>query len=273
MTKAALVRVLTDLSAESEELDTRVRGLEALAWARETPAPGWTVAHQIGHLAWTDRAALLAATDPEAFAALLAEALEDPFGFTDTAAEDAVALGPERLLAEWRRDRAELLAALSETPQGAKLPWFGPPMSAASMATARLMETWAHGQDVIDALGQRREPSTRVRDVCHIGVRARGFAFQLNGLDAPTEDVRVELTGPGGELWTWGTSETELVWGPAMDFALLVTQRRHRDELNLHTRGDVAAAWLPIAQAFAGPPGGGREPRAEPTEPTEEQDT
>jgi hypothetical protein len=48
------------------------------------------------------------------------------------------------------------------------------------------------------------------------------------------------------------------VTGPALDFCLLVTQRRHRDDLALETTGDDAAHWLTIAQAFAGPPGAGR---------------
>ncbi len=102
-----------------------------------------------------------------------------------------------------------------------------------------------------------------MRHVCHIGVRTRGFAFQLNDLAAPEADVRVELTAPSGELWTWGESDTDLVRGPALDFCLLVTQRCHHDDVDLHAEGEVAGAWLPIAQAFAGPSGGGRQPGAQ----------
>jgi uncharacterized protein (TIGR03084 family) len=132
-------------------------------------------------------------------------------------------------------------------------------MSPASMATARIMETWAHGQDVADALGVVREPTARIKHVCHIGVRTMGFAFLLNGLASPEAEVRVELTGPGGEAWTWGPEDAEnRVSGPALDFAWLVTQRRNREELAIEASGPVAEEWVPIAQAFAGPPGGGR---------------
>ena len=50
------------------------------------------------------------------------------------------------------------------------------------MATARLMETFAHGRDVADALGAHARAATaRLRHVCHLGVRTRGFAYLING--------------------------------------------------------------------------------------------
>ena len=129
------------------------------------------------------------------------------------------------------------------------------------MATARIMETWAHGQDVVDALGIEREPTGRIRHVAHLAVRTRDFAYMINGLTPPTEPFRVELTGPGGELWTWGPEEaTQRVTGAALDFALLATQRRHRDDCDVRAEGAEAQRWLEIAQAFAGPPGNGRQP-------------
>ena len=57
------------------------------------------------------------------------------------------------------------------------MPWFGPPMSPTSMATARLMETWAHGLDVHEALGVTPEPTNRIRHIAHLAVRTRDFAF------------------------------------------------------------------------------------------------
>ena len=71
-------------------------------------------------------------------------------------------------------------------------------MSAVSFATARLMETWAHGQDVVDALGAHREPTDRLRHVAHIGVRARPFSYVTNGREMPEGEVRVELRSPVG---------------------------------------------------------------------------
>ncbi len=260
---ADVAGVLADLAAESAELDAAVAGLDARAWRTPTPAPGWSVADQIGHLAWTDEIANVAATDAEVFAARLRAALARFDGYVDRAAAEWGARSPADLLAAWRGGREALAAALRAVPDGHKVPWFGPPMSATSMATARLMETWAHGQDVVDALGATREPTDRLRHVAHIGVRTRDFAFLVRDLAPPPEPFRIELTGPHGDLWAWGPDDAaQRVTGPALDFCLLVTQRRHRADLDVAAEGDDAQRWLHIAQAFAGPPGEGRAPRA-----------
>ncbi len=252
--------VLADLTAESFELDMIVGGLPTDRWATPTPAEGWTVAHQIAHLAWTDEAARMAAEEPDEFKVELQKAVENPSGFVDQGAAQTAALPPVELLAYWRETRAELVTALRAVPAGEKVAWFGPPMSATSMATARLMETWAHGQDIVDALGIKREPTARLRNVAHIAVRTRDFSYLLNDRKPPAEPFHVELTGPGGELWTWGPEDAEQkVTGPALDFCFLATQRRHRDDLDVRAVGADAEEWLGIIQAFAGMPGKGRE--------------
>ena len=255
--------MVADLRAESDELDALVADLPAARWAEPTPAPGWTIAHQIAHLLWTDRVALTAVTDEAAFAALLEEAAKDPTGdptgFVDAGAEELAAAPPDRLLADWRQTRARLHRELLGVADGRKLPWFGPPMSAPSMATARLMETWAHGLDVADTLGVHRPASARLRSIAHIGVRTRDFAFAVNGRTPPAEPFRVELRAPDGGTWSWGPNDAaQRVTGSAEDFCMLVTQRRPRSELDVTAVGPDAEEWLGIAQAFAGPPGPGR---------------
>ncbi|MFI6843127.1 TIGR03084 family metal-binding protein [Kitasatospora sp. NBC_00085] len=259
-----LTGLLDDLRAESAVLDGLVAGLEPEGWAADTPAQGWTIAHQIAHLAWTDDWTELSARDPEGFGAqtgrVFGELLEVGLDPVDEGAAQGAAEEPAALLTRWRAGRERLLTALAAVPGDVRLPWFGPPMKAPSMATARLMETWAHGQDVADTLGTVREPTARLRHIAHLGVRTMGFAFSLHGLPAPEAPVRVELTAPDGALWAWGPEDaTDRVSGPALDFCLLVTQRRHRDDLALTATGATAAAWLPIAQVFAGAPGKGRE--------------
>ncbi|MER7761249.1 TIGR03084 family metal-binding protein [Streptomyces sp. NPDC097619] len=259
--------VRADLTEEGRELEVLVAGIPGADWARPTPAPGWSVAHQIAHLAWTDRAALLALTDPAAFAGEVGKALADPDGFVDAGAAEGALLPPAALLDRWRTGRLALDAALAAASPADRFPWYGPPMKAASMAGARLMETWAHGQDLADALGVRREPTARLRHVARIGVRTRDYAHQVNGLPAPREEFRVELTAPTGApagLWTFGPPEAaQRVTGPALDFCLLVTRRAHRADLALRAEGPDAERWLDLAQAFAGPPGPGRAPRGE----------
>jgi uncharacterized protein (TIGR03084 family) len=255
--------VLTDLTAEGDQLDDLVAKLDASEWARATPAAGWTIAHQVAHLAWTDQAALLAATDPPGFAEALQQAAADPLGFVDKAAEAGAAASPMELLETWREGRRDLAAALAAVPDGTRIAWFGPPMSATSMATARLMETWAHGLDISDTLGVTPSATDRLRHVAHIGVRTRDFAFTVRDEPVPADPFRIELGSPSGERWVWGPEDAaERVSGPALDFCLLVTQRRHRTDLDLVATGPQADRWLDIAQAFAGPPGSGRGPRS-----------
>src|SRR4029079_18956051 len=178
-------QMLADLRAESDDLDAILADLPADRWADPTPASGWTIAHQIAHLLWTDRVALTAVTDEAAFAAVLAEAAKDPTGFVDTGAEELAALPADRLLADWRQTRTRLHDELLTVADGRQLPWFGPPMSAASLANARLMETWAHGLDVAVTLGVKRPATARLRSIAHIGVRTPDFGVSINRLTSP----------------------------------------------------------------------------------------
>jgi uncharacterized protein (TIGR03084 family) len=267
--------VLADLTAEGDQLRAAIVALDDSAgqgWATPTPAEGWTVATQVAHLLWTDEVAVLAcgafASDEgkKAWDEVVLLAFEDPEGFVNTEAQRIGALPPAELLPRWDAARAALVEALRGVPDGQKIPWFGPPMSPASMATARFMETWAHALDVYDALvdagaiPQRPEPTDRIRHVAHLGVRTRNYAFGNNGLEAPAAEFRIELVAPSGETWTWGPEDADqLVSGSAYDFCELVTQRIHRDDTDLVAVGADAEKWLTIAQAFAGPAGGGRE--------------
>ncbi|MFY0409874.1 TIGR03084 family metal-binding protein [Solicola sp. PLA-1-18] len=248
--------VLADLATEGDALRALVADLPADGWRTPTPSPGWTVAHQVAHLHWTDDVSVVAISDAEGFASLLERAAGDPAGVVDAAAERLVALPSDELLRRWDATRTMLVDALRGVPSGTRIGWFGPPMSAASMATARLMETWAHGQDVAEALGHETVPHDRARHVAHLGVRTRGFAYAVHGLAAPTSEVRVELAAPSGDTWAWGPEDAEQrVTGSGWDFALLATRRRHRDDVDVHAHGADADEWLGLVQAFAGLPG------------------
>lgn len=257
---AIVDQLVQALQEESDAVDDLVANLPDEVWSTATPAEGWSIAHQIGHLHWTDRVSLLSIVDEAGFRELVVSAMTDPTGFVDVATDTEAARPPAELLADWRKTRAKLAGALLAVEDGRKLTWFGPPMSAASMATARLMESWAHGLDIADALGAPHAVGDRIKNVVHLGIRTRNFAYLVNGLEAPAEEFRFEITAPSGELWTWGPEDaTNIVRGPAVDFCELITQRRHIADLALEVFGVDAAKWASIAQAFAGPPGGGRE--------------
>ena len=251
-------QICDDLIAEHADLDALVAPLDDTAWDRPTAADGWTIRDQISHLWFFDQKALLALTDAEAFRSDAEVLLAN--GSTALSVLPGRATTPAELLASWRADRTALLEVARGVDASSRVPWYGPAMGARSFITARLMETWAHGQDVADTLGQQRTPTSRLRHVAHIGVRARPFSYAVNGRPMPEAEVFVSLNGPDGDVWQWGAPGDDAVVGPALDFCLVVTQRRHLADTALDVRGDAAMDWMSIAQAFAGPPGSGRTP-------------
>ena len=252
-----LTELLDDLRAEQADLRGIVQDADL---ATPTPAEGWDVRDAVAHLAGTDVEATLAATQSQAFLDKLPQVASDIEGFLTGQLVARRSLGKAELVAQWQAGFDAMLEAFATTEPGTKIPWYGPPMSPASFATARLMEYWAHGQDVADALGVVREPTARLRHICHLGFRTRGFSYVNRGLTPPDEPVAAELTAPDGTTWTFGDA-AQKVTGPALDFCLLVTQRRHRADLDLTAHGAAADSWLDVAQAFAGPPGPGRTAR------------
>jgi len=253
-----------DLAAESASLLAILRPLREAAWRTPTLAQGWTIADQIGHLAYFDEAATLAMHEPERFGAEAARVLATGTNFPDQLVLEYRALTGRQVLAWFERVRAELVERSANLDGTTRMPWYGPPMSLASLLTARLMETWAHGQDVADALGIHLEPTARLRHVAHIGVGARPYSYRVRGMVAPTTPIRVELHAPDGSLWTWGPEDAaDRVAGEAFEFCRVVTQRQNPADTSLKAVGDDAIGWLEIAQAFAGEPGSGRPARAE----------
>jgi len=251
--------LIADLTAEQDALDAIVAHIDGPSWCEQTPAIGWNVADQIGQLAFFDERATMAINAPGAFATELSGAALDIDTYMDAHLATARASTASELLSAWRTAREDLAEALGSLQRFDRVPWYGPDMSARSFATARLMEVWAHGQDVVDALGAQRRPSSRLRHIADLGVRTFGWSFSVRGLPVPDSPVFVELTGPGGEVWAWGgDSSTEWVRGDAEEFCLVVTQRRNIADTNLDVTGDTATEWMSIAQAFAGPPGPGR---------------
>ena len=260
---AALEALLGDFRSEHDDLKRLVDPLDEPGWGTPTPAEGWAVRDQISHLAFFDETAALAIDDPDRFRDLAESVVGADADPMEEHLRRGRALEGRQVMTWWLGAGRSFDRAAKSLGPKARVPWFGPPMGAMSFVSARLMETWAHGQDVADALGVTRAPTARLRHIAHLGVRARPFSYLVRGLAAPTEPVSVSLTGPSGESWTWDAEEGRVdhVRGSALDFCLVVTQRRNVTDTDLEVKGPVARQWLDIAQAFAGPPGSGRPPR------------
>jgi len=260
MATTQTTNVYTDLTAEGDYLDGFVAGLGP-EWDLPTPAPGWTVAHQVAHLAFIFHLARLAATDPPAFAALAARAKAGFQQAVDGALRQYMAEPRARVLESWRRDRAESAAVLAAAPADKPVPWLVNPLPPSVLAAAGIMELFGHGQDVFDALGVRREYTDRIGHLVWFATRTRDFGYLAHGLEPPEAEFRYEITAPSGRLWAFGPEDAgQRVTGPAVDFCLLVTRRRHRDDLAVTAVGAEADHWLDIAQAYRGPAGAGRRP-------------
>lgn len=258
-----VAELVIDLAAEHEALDAVVSSLSDDQWTTPTPSPGWSVRDQIGHLTYFDSTAALAVTDEAAFKSSMSDLFAkagEPDGLDGATLHRH--LSPAELLAAWRNNRTHLIEVAGGLAEDARLPWYGPSMSAKSFLTARLMETWAHGQDVVDAVDGTRPPTDRLRHVAQLGFITRGWTYKNRKLEAPETPVRVELAAPGGDVWRYGPDDApEVVRGPAEDFCLVVTQRRHVHDTDLEVQGEAARDWMEKAQAFAGGPTEGPAPR------------
>ena len=261
--------LLVDLDAEYAVLRGVVDGLadDDARWDLATPAEGWAVRDQISHLAYFDDAGRMAMVDPDAFARSIDEVLASTGDPMDVHLVRGRSMGGDELLAWWGGAHRAMVDAFAHADPAARVPWYGPPMGVLSFISARLMETWAHGQDICDALGVERVPTARLRHIAHLGVRARPFSYVVRGKDVPPGRIDVVVTGPDSDQWRWEIGnggnggdggEVATVSGTALDFCLVVTQRRNVVDTGLQVKGALAEDWISVAQAFAGPPGPGR---------------
>jgi uncharacterized protein (TIGR03084 family) len=253
--------LLLDLVAEQEDLDRLVAGISAQQWDLPTSAQPWTIRDTISHLAFFDERQTQAILDPEGFANEVNLRLGGDYDeYMSIGLNHGRAVSPPEVLAWWRRARADELTAFWTVAPDQQLPWFGPPMKARTSASARLMETWAHGHDVAEALGVDRPPTARLFHIAELGVKTFSWSFLNRGLEVPPEKVRVELSGPGGLSKTWNDDSEQSISGGVDHFCLVVAQRINYLDTDLKVDGDIARRWMEVAQIFAGPPGPGRPP-------------
>jgi uncharacterized protein (TIGR03084 family) len=266
--------ICQQLRDEYDALDNIVEALDESQWQLTTGFKDWSIYEQICHLCISDESALLAVSDPEGFKASMAKQIAAGDVSHDWKRDIIPAYGQytgSEMLLRWRQQRSALLQALSTTTAKQRIPWIAADMSARSFATARLMETWSHGQGIYDALGLRRKNHSRLKNICELGYRTFGWSFVVHGQPAPEVEVRLELVAPSGELWIWGAAEVgstdsvvdavvDVISGSAEGFCQVVCQCRHVADTDLVCRGDIAVQWMALAQCFAGGPGGGPQP-------------
>ncbi|HJM28927.1 MAG: TIGR03084 family metal-binding protein [Acidimicrobiales bacterium] len=249
--------VRSDLLEEQEALDKLLSVLGPEDWRQSTPSPRWSVADQVAHLTYFDNTAVIAITNPDTFRNLVKELMSmitDAQQAEDFTLADYRKMNHLDLLQAWREGRGKLAEAAYSLGDEDRVIWYGPPMGSKSFLTARLMEVWAHGQDIVDALRIERESTDRLRHIAQLGFITRSWSYMNRGLEPSQVPVKVILESPSGEIWNFGADDAgESVTGTAKDFCLVTTQRRNLIDTELVANGDSAMEWLTIAQAFAGP--------------------
>lgn len=251
--------ILDDLRAEQEALELLLLELRDDQWDLPTPAEGWSVRDQISHIAHIDEVAvqiLKGDLTP------LEEAKSLLMGFNDVGLRRGRSMSTGQILQWWRGAREEMLHVLSRLDPKDRLPWFAMPMSARAFATARLMETWAHGLDCFDAAGRAPQDTDRLRHVALLACLARPWAYTVHGLPVPERPLRVELVLPSGSPWTFGPEDSpDRILGSAGEFCRVAVRRLNWLDTSLKPQGEEARRFLEIAQCYAGAPGTGRKPK------------
>ncbi|MGF1454642.1 MAG: TIGR03084 family metal-binding protein [Alphaproteobacteria bacterium] len=247
-----------DFKEESDALRTLLEPLPDADFRQPTQFKGWTIDDVVGHLHMWNWAADTSLKDADGFQAFYADvARELEAGGTLRSFETRwlQGLSGRALFDTWAAYYPDMAARFAEADPKARVKWAGPDMSVRSSITARLMETWAHGQEVYDSLGVERADSDRIRNIAHLGMNTFGWTFMVRGLEIPADIPYVRLTAPSGDVWEWNAPQAEnKVEGSATEFCQVVTQVRNIADTQLQVTGETATRWMAMAQCFAGPP-------------------
>ncbi len=247
-----------DFQDVSDELYKLLEPLDESDWSRKTQFKDWTVSDVIGHLHMWNYAADLSLKGDEAFTQLLKDywaAIES--GQTRMAFTDEWMTEPSgrKRLQIWREYYVGTAERFARADPRARVKWAGPSMSVRSSITARLMETWSHGQALYDLLGVDRKDTDMIKNIAVLGVNTYEWTFKVRGLEVPGEIPYVRLTAPSGAIWEWNEPGTDnVIEGSAVEFCQVVAQTRNVLDTGLKVTGKPATEWMSRAQCFAGKP-------------------
>lgn len=252
---------LNHLRADALEFREMVTSVPVEDWDRPTPAEGWTVLDQVAHLAFVFDLAAVAATDAHGFGEAVEMASVRGFDAVVGAGTKEISdTGAFGTLDAWDSALDASLAALAAVRPEQLVPWLAGPLPVDVLAAAGMMETFAHGQDVADALGLVAVRTDRIERLVHFVHRTQHFGYLARGVEPPVGDLRFEVTLPSGrELRVGPEDAVNVVSGSAVALCLVAARRRHRDDTDICADGPLADAWLDVAQAYRGPAGPGRQ--------------
>lgn len=248
--------VVDALAAQQAELSGLLDALRPDDWSAPTRCDGWDVSDVVLHLAQSNEMAVASATGR--FATAVAE-LSDGAGPAGSV-DDGVARIVERergiptdeLLERWSSGAARLLDVLNAMDLSRRVTWVAGELSARTLATTRLAETWIHTGDVAGAVGVALPPTDRLRQIARLAWRTLPYAFSLSGrtMSGP---VAFHLVSPAGEAWDFvpdGPVATTIS-GPAVDLCAVAARRVEPSATALRGEGPDAQDVLALVRTYA----------------------
>lgn len=246
-----------DFQAESDALYDLLKPLEDADFDRKTLFKDWSLNDVLQHLHFFNYAADLSLKDEAGILKLLADLKaayaegETVVSYTD---KQLNGVSGRELLELWHDYYTKMVDNFRDVDPKKRLKWAGPDMSVLSSITARLMETWSHGQAVYDLLGAERQDKDHIKNIVVMGNNTFGWTFINRGEEVPEDKPFLKLTAPSGAIWEFNDpSDSNYVEGLASEFCQIVTQTRNVKDTGIKAVGDVATKWMEVAQCFAGP--------------------
>jgi len=242
-----------DFRAESAALHALLKDVDRARFDEPTQFKNWSIKTVLEHLCFWNQMAKYQLSDEAELVSTLNQIGAYKGGMRAYEAACFKGVSSDVLFESWWAGVHECADMFAKCDPKARLKWAGPDMSARSSITARLMESWAHGQEIYDHLGVRRENKDRIQNIVVLGVNTYGWTYKTRGETPPGAMPYLVLKAPSGAVWTYGEkSETSRIEGSAEAFCQVVTQVRNVADTELVLTGPVAKDWMGKAQCFAG---------------------
>jgi uncharacterized protein (TIGR03084 family) len=246
---------VADLTAEHRALASLLTSMSTGDWGRASAAAGWTIRDQVAHLADTEEVAADTLTGgPRAFAHAVS-GYRTAEEFTAAGCRRGDGRSPAELIRWWADASARTRELLARQDPGQRVAWgFGLP--AETFAAARLMEHWAHGLDIRDALGLPVTETARLRHVAALGLGTLRYALARARVRWPAgRALRLELADADGTCYRFGPPDaTDVLRGPLLEWCRTAVQRRSgRDgglPAALRPTGELAELAVRHARAY-----------------------
>ena len=251
--------ILSDLVAEQQALDQFLQRINERQWVLPTSAPGWSIKDVVSHLAYTERFAAQVLADGSSV--VKKAKVTDIDTWTALGITEGREMRYQQVIEWWRNSRADVVDALSRMEGTERVAWIDGDMSARAFATLRLMETWAHGLDVKDAMEglltydeEEEDPTldtSRIRHVAWLAHRMLPYAFAEAGEDYPESGIRLELMGPQYARWVYGPEDApDIIKGIASEWCRIAVQRMDHSTASLKTEGEKAETAIMVVRTY-----------------------